>query len=618
LRNYSPAQTIGLSATLLNSGGVTKSSGAQNYGVLNAANPSAAENFTFTVDPTLNQADVLTLTFDLHDNGTTLPPVSLPIVLGRREPLRENFDTVAAGTFPSGWIGHISVGVAGDSAWKIMASQAESLPNGASGPSQPHVTDNTLTSPVFPISFPYPVLTFRNSYDFEDGFDGATLEISVDGSAFFDVLTAGSTFTSGGYVKAISSSFNNPLGGRQAWTGSSGGFITTAVTLPSNLAGKSIQLRWHLGTDTTQSKSGQVIDDVLVVDGNSVMTCACNVQCPADIVVPNDPGQCGAVVNLPQTVITGGCGTSMTTPSSGSFFPIGTTTVTTSTAAGSTCSFKVTVQDTQMVCGQGLPANVSTRLPVGIGDNALIEGFIVQGPAGSTKKIIIRAIGPSLLPFGVSDALGNPSLEIHDSSSATVAINDDWKNTQVGGLIAGDESVEISGSGLAPGNDLESAVIVNLLPGSYTAVVRGVGGAIGTGVVDAYDLSIASPARLANIATRGLIQPGDKLMIAGFIVQQGPAKVVIRATGPSLLAFGIDNALPDTTLQLRDQNGALVGENDDWMTDQKTELEATGLQPSNDLEAALIQTIPPGQYTAQVRGKPEGTGIGVVEVYFLP
>ncbi|PZR72420.1 MAG: hypothetical protein DLM73_13340, partial [Chthoniobacterales bacterium] len=112
-------------------------------------------------------------------------------------------------------------------------------------------------------------------------------------------------------------------------------------------------------------------------------------------------------------------------------------------------------------------------------------------------------------------------------------------------------------------------------------------------------------------------QPGDGLLTAGFIVQNGSVRVVIRAVGPSLTQFGITNALPDTTLQLRDVNGAIVRENDDWMTDQKAELEATGLQPSNIKEAALVQTIPPGQYTAQVRGKPEATGIGVVEVYFL-
>jgi CSLREA domain-containing protein len=274
----------------------------------------------------------------------------------------------------------------------------------------------------------------------------------------------------------------------------------------------------------------------------------------------------------------------------------------------------------------GLVANVSTRLPVGTGDNVLIGGFTVEGPAGSAKTIIVRAIGPSLAAFGIADALPNPTLEIHDANNnnAIVASNDDWRVTQPGGLITADQSAEISASGFAPGNDLESAIIANLPPGSYTAVVRGAGNSVGTGVVDAFDLSPASSASLVNVATRGLIQPADKLMIAGFITENGSVRAVIRAIGPSLAAFGITNALPDTTLQLRDANGALVIENDDWKIrssdggSQQAEIEATGLQPTDDKEAAVVTTLPPGEYTAQVRGKPETTGTGVVQVYFLP
>ena len=266
----------------------------------------------------------------------------------------------------------------------------------------------------------------------------------------------------------------------------------------------------------------------------------------------------------------------------------------------------------------GTVGNVSTRLPIGTDDNVLIEGFIVQGPSGSTKKMIVRAIGPSLAAFGITGAVANPTLEIHDANNVTVATNNDWKTTQTGGLITGDQVAAINASQVAPGNDLESAIIADLAPGSYTAVVRGAGNTTGTGVVDAYDLSSGSQAHLANISTRGLIQPADKLMIAGFIVQGASLKTVVRAIGPSLAAFGINNALPDTTLQLRDQNGAIVKENDDWQTDQKQELESTGLQPSNNLEAAAVATIAPGQYTVQVRGKPETTGTGVVQVYFLP
>ncbi|HYJ05517.1 MAG TPA: delta-60 repeat domain-containing protein [Chthoniobacterales bacterium] len=267
----------------------------------------------------------------------------------------------------------------------------------------------------------------------------------------------------------------------------------------------------------------------------------------------------------------------------------------------------------------GLVSNVATRLPVGTGDNALIEGFIVHGQAGTTKKIMVRALGPFLAQFGITDALGNPTLEIRDWKNVVVATNNDWKTTQVGGLITGDQLAEISGSGLAPSDDLESAIIANLAPGNYTAMVRGLGDTTGTGIVDAYDISAGSPARLVNIATRGLIQPGDKLMIAGFIIQNAPVRAAIRAIGPSLIGRGIANALPDTTLELRDQNGAILIENDNWKSNaaQKHELESNNLQPSHDLEAALITTIPPGQYTAQVRGKGDASGIGVVEVYFL-
>jgi hypothetical protein len=268
----------------------------------------------------------------------------------------------------------------------------------------------------------------------------------------------------------------------------------------------------------------------------------------------------------------------------------------------------------------GIVANVSTRLPVGADPNVLIEGFIVQGPAGSIKKILVRAIGPSLIPFGIADALTNPTLAIVDTSNNTqIASNDNWKTTQIGGIITGDQVAEINASNLPPSNDAESAIIANLAPGSYTAVVRGVGGAVGTAVVDAYDLSAGSAAQVKNVATRGLIQPGDKLMIAGFIVQNGSVKVVVTALGPSLVPFGIANALPDTTLELRDGNGVIVKANDDWQSDpaQKAELQATGLQPSNNLEAAVVVTIPPGQYSAQVRGKPEATGTGVVQVFFL-
>jgi hypothetical protein len=262
----------------------------------------------------------------------------------------------------------------------------------------------------------------------------------------------------------------------------------------------------------------------------------------------------------------------------------------------------------------GSAANISTRLPVGTGDNILITGFIITGPGGSTKKVLVRGIGPSTTLPG---ALADPTLELHDGPGALIASNDNWRTTQLGGIITADQVAEIQATGAAPGNDLESAIIGTLAPGNYTAQVRGANATTGIGVAEAYDLSLASAARLANVSTRGFVQAGDNLMIGGFIIVNNPLKIVARGIGPSLAAFGIPNALANPTLELRG-NAGLILANDDWRATQEAELIATGLQPGNDLEAALVITLQPGTYTALLRGANDGVGVGLVEIYALP
>jgi hypothetical protein len=262
----------------------------------------------------------------------------------------------------------------------------------------------------------------------------------------------------------------------------------------------------------------------------------------------------------------------------------------------------------------GSAANVSTRLQVGTGDNLLIAGFFITGPNGSTKKMIVRATGPS---SGVPGALANPILELHDTS-AVIASNDNWKTTVIGGIITSDQVADIQASTLAPSNDAESALIGTLSPGGYTAQVRGVNNSTGIGVAEAFDLSIGSGATLANVSTRGQVGTGNNLMIAGFFIVNNPVKVVVRGIGPSLANFGVANPLANPTLELHDSNGATVLANDDWKTTQQAEITATTLQPSNNAESALVITLQPGGYTAQLRGTNNGTGVGVVDVFALP
>ena len=262
----------------------------------------------------------------------------------------------------------------------------------------------------------------------------------------------------------------------------------------------------------------------------------------------------------------------------------------------------------------GMALNISTRLPVGIDQDVLIGGFILQGPV--TKRIMIRAIGPSL---SVSGPLLDPVLELHDATGVTIASNDDWRSTELGGLLSSSQSIDIQASALAPAHDTESAIIAVLDPGAYTAVVRGASNTTGVAVVEGYDLGADQSSKLANISTRGLVQLDDSVMIGGFILQGGNSstKVVVRGIGPSLSAIGVTNPLLDPTMELRDANGAVIDANDDWRSNQASII-ATGLQPTDDRESALLLTEPlPGAYTAILRGKNGGTGVGVVEVYLL-
>jgi hypothetical protein len=256
-------------------------------------------------------------------------------------------------------------------------------------------------------------------------------------------------------------------------------------------------------------------------------------------------------------------------------------------------------------------ANISTRAVVGEGDKVLIGGFIITGT--QNKTVILRAIGPSL---PVSGALTDPIIELYDSAGMLISTNDSWRDAR--------DSEEIVSSGIPPSDDKESALLADLQPGAYTAVVRGVTGLTGIGLVEVYDFDLKADSQLANISTRGLVQTGDNVLIGGFIIvgTGGPSKVLARAVGPSLTQFGVSGALQDPTLELHDGSGTTIANNDNWKTrpdgsSQQAEIEATTIPPTNDLESALAATLAPGNYTVIVRGTNDTAGVALVEVYNL-
>jgi phospholipase/lecithinase/hemolysin len=253
----------------------------------------------------------------------------------------------------------------------------------------------------------------------------------------------------------------------------------------------------------------------------------------------------------------------------------------------------------------GKALNISSRVRVGTGENVAIAGFIITGT--DPKQVILRAIGPSLSSSGIQGPLSDPTLALYNHAGTLLATNDNWKDMQ---------QAEIEATGIPPTNDLESAIVETLVPGSYTAVLRGKNGAIGIALVEGYDLNPAANSAFGNVSTRGFVGTGEDVIIGGFIVGSGENPIVeVRAIGPSLSSFGIAGPLQDPTLELHDKNGALIAFDDNWKDAQESAIRASGIAPTDDRESAIVVSLAPGNYTAVVRGKNNTMGVALVEAY---
>ena len=267
----------------------------------------------------------------------------------------------------------------------------------------------------------------------------------------------------------------------------------------------------------------------------------------------------------------------------------------------------------------GQLVNISTRASVQTGDGVLIAGFILTGT--DPKQVIVRGLGPTLgqPPFNVPNALQNPVLELHNTTSV-IATNDDWQ------MAANANQIPTSPVDYRPPNSLESAILITLQPGAYTAIMSGKNSTTGNGLVEVYDLATSTFSQLTNVSSRGFVGTVDNRMIAGFITSggNGRTQVVVRGLGPTLgqPPFNVPGVLADPFLTLVEPNGMMV-QNNNWKDTQQAAIQAASCSgstcaPPNDLEAAILITVPPGNYTAILEGNGGGTGIGLVEVYKLP
>src|SRR5205085_1739397 len=253
-------------------------------------------------------------------------------------------------------------------------------------------------------------------------------------------------------------------------------------------------------------------------------------------------------------------------------------------------------------------ANISARASVQTGEGVAIAGFIVTGT--DSIPVVVRGLGPTLTQYGVSGALADPVVTLVDGSGNVVQTNDNWKNTQ--------QAAAIQATGLAPPNDLESAILRTLAPGNYIAILSGRNRTTGIGLVEVYDVATGALAELTNVSARGFVGTDQAVMIGGFITSGGSTQVLVRGLGPTLTQYGVSGSLADPVVTLVDGNGNVVQTNDNWKnTQQAAAIQSTGLAPPNDLESAILRTLAPGNYIAILSGRNRTAGIGLVEVYKL-
>ena len=250
-------------------------------------------------------------------------------------------------------------------------------------------------------------------------------------------------------------------------------------------------------------------------------------------------------------------------------------------------------------------ANSSWRAYVGLGDNVLTGKFVVQG--SGSKNVVFRALGPSLQVN--AGRLQNTVLELYDKNGNFITYNNDWATDVNAG--------QLQAYGLAPSDPREAALARTLPAGSYTLVVRGAGSATGIGQLEMFDLSQPPTATVANMSARGLIAGGNVLIGGVTVAGRASQTVLFRAIGPDLISQGIPFALRNPTLEVYDINGTLIASNDNWKSNQHAQIEATGLAPGDDRDAAILLNLQPGHYAAIVRGAGGTIGIGLVEAHAL-
>jgi hypothetical protein len=267
----------------------------------------------------------------------------------------------------------------------------------------------------------------------------------------------------------------------------------------------------------------------------------------------------------------------------------------------------------------GRLANLSVRTQAGTGDETLITGFALSGTG--TKSLLVRAVGPTLGVFGLTGVLADPIVEIAPLGGANVAINDNWGGTAaLKAAFAG-----VGAFALSPDTSRDAALVFSPAPGAYTAKVTGANNGTGVALVEVYDTGTGNTPRLTNLSARTQVGTGADALFTGFVLNGNvPKRLLIRAVGPTLGAFGVGGTLADPVLEIRPLGSEeVIALNDDWrgtaaLKAAFASVGAFAFAADASRDAALAIELPPGAYTATVSGRNNTTGVALVEVYELP
>ena len=271
-------------------------------------------------------------------------------------------------------------------------------------------------------------------------------------------------------------------------------------------------------------------------------------------------------------------------------------------------------------------SNLSIRTRAGAGEQMIIVGFVVGGARTSgTKPLLLRGAGPSLVSFGVTDALDDPRIDLFNGAGVNIGQNDNWGGSAPVMVVG----AQVGAFAFASEVSRDAALFQPTLSASaYTVQLRGTGPTQGTALAEIYDAHAADAfgvtmPRLINVSARATVGTGGDILIAGFsLVGHKPRTVLVRAIGPTLGDFGVSQALANPKLELYDSQAVKLQENDDWggtnaLVAAFASVSAFSLGPTSR-DAALLMTLQPGAYTAQVSGAGGATGVALVEVYELP